>query len=288
MPAALKRKSDDEIRIALDAVRANCDLDTRRENDPVGIVHRYAAREDQELVGLVAALIAFGNVKTIRGKLQDLLDRVGPFPARAADNEKKLFSDLRGWKHRLFLGEDLARLMIGARKIQKESGSLGDRFAEDLAREGDMQNALAAFCDAIRERGHLKDGAKTGRRGPAHLLPNPRAGSGSKRLLLYMRWMVRPRDGIDFGIWNVDPARLYCPVDVHIHKLSRNLGFTRQTTMSWKTTREITAALARLDPKDPIKYDFSLCHLGMLQRCPSRRDPKKCEGCGVKPICRHW
>jgi uncharacterized protein (TIGR02757 family) len=288
MPAALKRKTDDEIRVALDAVRANCDLDLRRENDPVGIVHAYEKKEDRELVGLVAALIAFGNVKTIRGKLQDLLDRIGENPARAADDEKKIFSDLRGWKHRVFLGEDLARLMIGARKIQKESGSLGDRFAEDLAREGDMQNALAAFCDAIRERGRLKDGAKTGRRGPAHLLPNPRAGSGSKRLLLYMRWMVRPRDGIDFGIWNVDPARLLCPVDVHIHKLSRNLGFTRQKTISWKTTREVTAALARLDPKDPIKYDFSLCHLGMLQRCPSRRDPKKCEGCGVKPICRHW
>jgi uncharacterized protein (TIGR02757 family) len=282
------KKSDDEIRVALDAVRANCDLEARRENDPVGIVHRYSKLEDQEMVGLVAALIAFGNVKTIRAKLQELLDRVGDHPARAADDEKKLFSNLRGWKHRVFLGEDLARLMIGARKIQKESGSLGDRFAEDLARTNDMQNALAAFCDAIRDRGRLNDGAKTGRRGPAHLLPNPRAGSGSKRLLLYMRWMVRPRDGIDFGIWNVDPAVLLMPVDVHIHKLSRNLGFTRQTSMSWKTTREITSALARLDPKDPVKYDFSLCHLGMLQRCPSRRDPKKCEGCGVKPICRHW
>jgi uncharacterized protein (TIGR02757 family) len=282
------KKSDDEIRAALDAVRANCDMGARRENDPVGIVHRYSSNEDREMVGLVAALIAFGNVKTIRGKLQDLLDRVGKHPARAADDPKKIFSDLQGWKHRVFLGEDLARLMIGARIVQKESGSLGERFASDLAREKDFQAALASFCDAIRDRGRLDDGKKNGRRGPAHLLPNPRAGSGSKRLLLYLRWMVRPSDGIDFGIWKVDPAVLWCPVDTHIHKLSRNLGFTRQKSMSWKTTREITSALARLDPNDPVKYDFSLCHLGMLQRCPSRRDPKKCDGCGVKPICRHW
>ncbi|MEO8877636.1 MAG: DUF2400 family protein, partial [Polyangiaceae bacterium] len=117
-------KSDDEIRVVLDDVRARCDLRARRESDPVGIVHGFSDPEDQELVGLVAALIAFGNVKTIRGKLRDLLDRVGPHPARAADDEKKLFSDLRGWKHRVFLGEDLARLMIGARKIQNENGSL--------------------------------------------------------------------------------------------------------------------------------------------------------------------
>ncbi|MGH7280490.1 MAG: DUF2400 family protein, partial [Polyangiaceae bacterium] len=95
-------------------------------------------------------------------------------------------------------------------------------------------------------------------------------------------------DGIDLGMWNVDPAILLCPVDTHIHKLARNIGFTRAKTLSWKTTEEITKGLARLDAKDPVKYDFSLCHLGMLQRCPSRRDTKKCDGCGVKPICRHW
>jgi len=286
--AGARKRPDDEIRRVLDDVRARCDSGARRGADPVGIVHGFAAVEDRELVGLVAALIAFGNVKTIRSKLQDLLDRVGERPARAADNPEKIFSALKGWKHRVFLGEDLARLMIGARTVQNESGSLGARFASDLAQEKNVQGALASFCDAIRDRGRLDDGKKNGRRGPAHLLPNPRAGSGSKRLLLYLRWMVRPDDGVDFGLWNVDPAVLLCPVDTHIHKLSRNLGFTREKTMSWKTTREITGALARLDPKDPVKYDFSLCHLGMLQRCPSRRDPQKCEGCGVQPICRHW
>jgi hypothetical protein len=100
--------------------------------------------------------------------------------------------------------------------------------------------------------------------------------------------MVRPADGVDLGLWDVDPASLLVPVDVHIHKLSRNLGFTRRHHLSFRTTMDITEALARLDPLDPAGYDFSLCHMGMLQHCPSRRDARRCEGCGVKPVCLHW
>ena len=78
------------------------------------------------------------------------------------------------------------------------------------------------------------------------------------------------------------------PVDTHIHKLGRNLGFTRRKGATWKAAEDITAALRRFDPEDPVKYDFALCHLGMLQRCPSRRDPVRCEGCGIIEVCRHW
>ncbi len=92
------------------------------------------------------------------------------------------------------------------------------------------------------------------------------------------------------GLWSshVDTRILLCPVDTHIHKLSRNLGFTARRDLSWKTTVEITRALSNFDAKDPVKYDFALCHMGMLQRCPSRRDERRCEGCGVRAVCRHW
>jgi hypothetical protein len=103
--------------------------------------------------------------------------------------------------------------------------------------------------------------------------------------------MIRPADGVDLGLWarhGLTPAVLLVPVDTHIHKLAQNLGFTRRADLSWRTTAEITTALARFDADDPVKYDFALCHMGMLQRCPSRKDPVKCEGCGVMPVCRHW
>jgi uncharacterized protein (TIGR02757 family) len=274
------------LRAALDAVRARCDVAARREADPVGFAHGYPDPRDRELVALVAACTAFGNVKAIRAKLGDLLARLGSHPALAADDPRALRLRLRGWKHRVFRGEDIAKLLAGARAVQRAHGSLGARFEAELRAHETLREALAAWCDAIRAAGGLRAGGA--RRGPAHLLPDPRGPSGSKRLLLYLRWMIRPADGVDLGLWDVDPACLLVPVDVHIHRLARNLGFTRRAGLSWRTTEEITAALARFDPEDPVGYDFSLCHMGMLQRCPSRRDARRCEGCGVQPVCRHW
>jgi uncharacterized protein (TIGR02757 family) len=287
------------VKSTLDAVRARCDVAARRDADPVGIVHRYADPADRELVALVASCIAFGNAKVIRAKLEDLLERVGPRPARAADDPKALRARVHGWRARVFVGDDVAKLLAGARAVQREHGSLGALFEAELARatpvasfaasdadSGPMRAALAAWCDAIRAGGGLRRDGR--RRGPTHILPDPRGPSGCKRLLLLLRWMVRPADGIDLGMWNVSPGRLLVPVDVHIHRLARNLGFTRRTSPSWKTTEEITRALVRFDPADPVSYDFALCHMGMLQRCPSRRDAALCEGCGVKPVCIHW
>lgn len=286
-----RRRSDTELRGALERVRDDTDRAARREADPVGFVHAFEGEPlDQELVGLVAAGLAFGNVKTIRAKVRELLERIGGPPHRAAEDPAALGRRLAGFRHRVFVGDDLARLLVGARVVQRAHGTLGARFASDLAATGgDVREALARFCDAIRAApGGLASSRAGGRRGPKHLLPDPRGPSGNKRLLLYLRWMIRPRDGIDLGLWPVDPAVLLVPVDTHIHKLARNLGLTSRAQPGWRTTVEITRALARLDARDPVKYDFSLCHLGMLQRCPSRRDPARCEGCGVKPVCRHW
>ncbi|MDF2695955.1 MAG: hypothetical protein K0S65_4338 [Labilithrix sp.] len=287
------------IHATLDAVRAREDLRARRKNDPVDFVHAYEGAADRELVALVAANLAFGNVKAIRMKVADLLARIGPSPSRAADDPAKLRRVLDGWKHRVFQGEDVAKLLVGARRVQREEGSLGAAFVLAL-READrtaptehegLREALASFCDRIRVAGGLPlpgESGKNDRRGPVNLLSNARAGGGAKRLLLFLRWMVRRADGIDLGLWPIAARRLLMPVDVHIHKLSQNLGFTRRTDVSWKTAVEITEALARYDGADPTRYDFSLCHMGMVQRCPSRKDPVRCEGCGVKPVCIRW
>ena len=232
--------------------------------------------------------VAFGNVKALRAKLEDALLRLGPDVARTADDPTDVLARLSGWKHRVYRGEDLAGLLLGARIVQRQSGSLGRRFAEDMrAAGGDLRAALIAFTAAIRGAGGLARRRSTGT-GSRHILADPTGASACKRLLLYLRWMIRPADGIDLGLWDVPTSALLVPVDTHIHKLSRNLGFTRRKDLSWKTAEEVTEALRRFDPDDPTKYDFALCHLGMLQRCPSRRDVKRCQGCCVLPICRHW
>lgn len=287
-PRAAKTRNLRAIGAALDRVMATCDVPARLEIDPVSIVHRYPLSSDQELVGLLASAVAFGNAKAFRAKLEQALARLGPDVTAIADDEDEVLARLKGWKHRVYRGEDLARLLVGGRKVQRTSGSLGRKFAEDLARERDLRGALTSFVAAIREAGGLDRRRGGKRRGAAHILADPGGASGCKRLLLYLRWMVRPADGIDLGLWDVPTSALLVPVDTHIHKLGRNLGFTRRKVLSWTTTEEITGVLRQLDPNDPAKYDFALCHLGMLQRCPSRRDPVRCEGCGVKPVCRHW
>ncbi len=271
---------------ALDAVRARCDREARKRSDPIEYVHLCERPEDRELVALVASSLAFGNVKALRAKIEDALERIGPDVAAAADDPRRLHAALRGWKHRLFLGEDLARLLAGARAVQKRHGSLGEALREALLEAGDLRGALVAWTGWIRSAGGLDQ--PSARRGPAHILADPSKGSAVKRLLLLLRWMVRPADGVDLGLWPIPPSVLLIPVDTHIHKLGRNLGLTNRRDVSWRTAAEITEGLRRFDPEDPVKYDFSLCHMGMLQRCPSRRDPARCEGCGVIDVCRHW
>ncbi len=271
---------------AIESVLEGCDIETEFLRDPVSVVHRYDDPADAELVGLMASSVAFGNVKAFLAKLDDALERMGPSPARAADDPIALRRALRGWKHRVYVASDLVELAVGARRVQKAHGSIGACFAASFARDRDVRSALADLVDAIRSGGL----ATSKRRGARHILPDPRGGSGCKRLLLFLRWMVRGPDGCDLGLWRslVPPSALLVPVDVHIHKLARNLGLTDRSTPSLVTTAEITAALREFDPEDPVRFDFALCHMGMLQRCPSRRDAKLCEGCPVRRVCRHW
>src|SRR5262249_52048071 len=160
---AAKRAPDEALKRALDEVRARCDATARRAVDPVGFVHAYDEPLDQEIVALVAASIAFGNVKAIRAKLGDALERLGPSPARAGDDPEGAKRRMRGWVHRVFRGDDIARLVAGARAVQRESGSLGHRFERELAALP-LREALAAWCDAIRDAGALH--ASKTRRGP--------------------------------------------------------------------------------------------------------------------------
>lgn len=275
------------IHLALEAVRTRCDVEQRRASDPVEFVHAYSDPADRELVALIASSLAFGNVKALRAKIKDALDRLGPDIARTADDPELVASRLRGWKHRVYRDADLAGLLIGARRVQRASGSLGQALASEIQRTGDLRAALSAWVFAIRKEGGL-DGGGSDKRGSAHILADPSKGSAVKRLMLLLRWMSRPADGVDLGLWPVSPSALLMPVDTHIHKLSRNLGFTNRRDVSWRTAEEITTAMRRFDPNDPVKYDFALCHMGMLQGCPSRRDPKRCEGCGIITVCRYW
>ena len=126
-------------------------------------------------------------------------------------------------------------------------------------------------------------------RGLEHLLPDPRRRSACKRLLLFLRWMVRPDDGVDLGLWSQIPTRaLLIPLDVHLFRIARNLGLSARRSAGWAMAEEVTARLREVDADDPVKLDFALCHLGISRACPSRRDPVKCASCQIRHACIRW
>lgn len=280
---------DAAIARALEGVRQDVDVVARLAADPIVVVHEQSAAPDRELAGLVASSLAFGGAATIRDKAREVMARLGGRPSVAADDTRALGRALEGFRHRVFVGDDVARLLAGGRKVQREEGSLGAAFAGALARERALRPALAAFVARIRRAGRFPARGSTERRGPAHILPDPMGGGACKRLLLYLRWMVRPSDGVDLGLWPVSPSVLLCPVDTHIGKIGRNLGFTREKTATWRAAEEITAHLALYCPDDPVRYDFALCHLGMVQRCREKSVDAICGTCPLEgaALCRH-
>jgi uncharacterized protein (TIGR02757 family) len=119
------------------------------------------------------------------------------------------------------------------------------------------------------------------------LFPSPERGGACKRLNLFLRWVARPADGIDLGLWSsVSPARLLVPLDVHVAFHARVLGLSRRRQADWRMVEEVTAALRAIDPADPVRYDFSLCHLGIHGDCRKARDPMICPRCPIDSLCR--
>jgi uncharacterized protein (TIGR02757 family) len=270
------------VRDRLDALLGARDPAPDRAADPVSFVHA-ADPEDRELVGLVAAFLAFGQVTAVRGSIARVLDDLGPSPSAVVDDDDDLDGRLGAFVHRVYRGPHLAGLLRRAGRLRREEGSLGRALAGRITAAGDFREGLARWSDALR--------GEDAPRGLKHLVPDPRAGSACKRTLLYLRWMVRPADGVDLGLWEglgIAPSALRLPLDTHVHRISRNLGLTERKVASWAASEEITATLRRFDPADPVKYDFAICHLGVSRDCPSRRDEAKCSVCVLKPACRHW
>lgn len=267
---------------------ATQDRAARVASDPVSFVRRFTDPRDQEIVGLVAALLAFGNVKAVLRSVERVMAVLGPDPKRAV--QTRTLAEWRrlldGFVHRVYRGDDVAVVLANAGRLQRRHGSLGAYFAERLVvHDNALAPALGDFAGALRA---VRGAGVEPSRGLRHLVPDPNSGSACKRLLLYLRWMVRSEDGVDVGAWPVAPSVLVIPVDTHIHRIARNLGLTRSKTASWKTAEEITARLRVFNGADPVRFDFALCHHGISGDCPSRRDPSRCEPCVLRPVCRHW
>ena len=260
-------------------------------NDPLSFCHRYQSREDQEIVGLISASFAYGNVKIIRRNLEGIFGAMGDSPRLFVERftptrGARLFA---GFKHRFNDGRDLCALLLACQIMVSEAGSIEGwmlRF-HDESRE-DVTQTLVGFTEAIKSLDLSPVFGSASWPKDSYfpfLFPSPASGSACKRLCMYLRWMVRPQDGIDLGLWQgISPGKLVIPVDAHIQRIAGFLGFTSRKQADWRMAREITARLRELDPADPVKYDFSLCHLGISEGC-NGKDLLNCVNCPIVGIC---
>lgn len=280
------------LREPLERLYREFDYGARVGRDALQFPLRYTDPRDREIVALLTACLAYGRVDLFGRELEKALRAMGPSPFRFVSDfeparDARAFDDFR---YRFNRPRDLVAFCLAAREVLARYGTLEKCFAAgDPDGRGPIGPALERFARAFLDADLSKVFPRGRRsRGYRHLFPLPSVGGPCKRLHLFLRWMVR-REPPDFGLWTgVSPARLLIPVDTHVENIARAIGLTRRRSRNWRMAEEITGRLAAVDPADPVKYDFALCHKRMSGDCLDRRDAKVCAPCGFRSVCRHW
>jgi uncharacterized protein (TIGR02757 family) len=276
------------LKPALDRLYREC-AGAAAPEDPIDCVRGYPAAADREIAGFIAAGLAFGRVAGINASVRAVLAPMGASPAgfvRAFDSRRDAAPFLP-FVHRWVRGRDVIALLVILRHMLDTAGSLEQFFADgDDPASPDIGPGLESFGARAR-RVDLRPvyGLVDARPGVHAFFPLPSGTSACKRLNLFLRWMVRG-DAIDLGAWSrVSPARLIVPLDVHVIRVGRCLGLTPYASPGWRMAASITASLREIDPADPVKYDFALCHLGMAGLC-GFRTPAGDSRCPLRGVCR--
>ena len=230
------------------------------ESDPIQIPHSFSKKEDLEIAAFLTATIAWGNRKSIitnATKLMTLLDE-SPYDCimNLEEVDTKRFSS---FVHRTFNATDLEYFLKAIQNIYKNHGGLEAIFTNN-AQPDTLQPAIHKFRKIFFELDHL---ARTEKH-----ISDPMKNSAAKRINMFLRWMVRPGDtGVDFGLWKtLKPSQLSCPLDVHSGNVARKLKLLQRKQNDAKALNELDVAIRRLDPQDPVKYDFALFGLGVFEK----------------------
>jgi len=267
----------------LDELVATFDVSTI-EPDPLQLVLRYDDPLDQETAGLIAAAFAYGRADIIVANIGTVLARMKPSPYRYLQSfdAREAHRRFAGFSHRFHKTPDLVAFLQCLATVIAEHGSLGALFEQGYdATDADIGPSLSRFVAAVLRT--------TGKPQPAtvrYLLTSPEDGSACKRMNLYLRWMVRTT-APDLGLWPfVHPAKLLMPLDTHVHRIATFLGLSERKSGDWKTARALTDRLALFDPTDPVRYDFALCRLGILDLCSRKQRKENCDVCLLRDVCR--
>lgn len=231
-------------------------------SDPVSIPHRFTKKQDIEISGLFSAVLAWGQRKTIINKCSELIAMMDNAPHDFILNhtgpDLKVFET---FKHRTFNATDTLYFLAFLKDHYQKNDSLEAAFNPGLQKGWKAEVGLTGFHHRFfnlnfaphRTRKHIA---------------TPERKAACKRLNMYLRWMVRKDDrGVDFGLWrSIDPAELICPCDLHVDRVARKMGLIQRKQTDWLTAVQLTDHLKVLDPVDPVKYDFALFGLGVMEK----------------------
>jgi len=232
------------------------------ELDPVCIPHAFIKKQDIEIAGLFAAVLAWGNRTTIINNCRKLMGWMDNAPHDFILNHKD--TDLKGFvhfAHRTFNATDLLYFIELLQYHYQKHDSLEDAFVPGKQyKEDTVEQALIHFHDYFFSIEHPERTKKH--------IATPQRNSACKRLNMYLRWMVRKDNaGVDFGIWKkIKPHQLICPLDVHVARVAERLGLLDNIKSNWNNAMQLTEHLRVLNPKDPAIYDYALFGLGMGER----------------------
>jgi len=229
------------------------------KNDPISIPHQFSKKQDIEIAGFFAAVFSWGNRTTIINKSSELLQRMDKTPYQFILHYTNAdLKRLRSFKHRTFNDDDLFYFIDFFQRHYKKYDSFENAFFPAIGMN--VESGLNHFKKYFFKADHLKRTEKH--------VSSPLQKSTCKRLVMFLRWMVRTdKKGVDFGIWkNIKPSQLISPLDVHVARVARKIGLLNRKQNDWQAAVELTEALCKLDKYDPVKYDFALFNLGIIEK----------------------
>lgn len=270
MPPSVKPRSNrlSDLRAFLDKKVAEYNRPSFIAGDPISVPHRFQQRQDIEIAGFFAAIFSWGNRATIIRKSEELMRLMDGAPyqfvLQHTDSDLKR---LLGFRHRTFNATDLLYFIEFFRHHYSRYASLEDAFLRPWEQQGpaadgwEAGRALSAFYHYFFSLDEMP--ARTRKH-----IATPERNSSCKRINMFLRWMVRKDDqGVDFGLWRrIPPSRLVCPLDLHVARVAKRFQLLTRKPTDWPAALELTGRLLLLDPEDPVKYDFALFGLGIMEK----------------------
>jgi uncharacterized protein (TIGR02757 family) len=253
--------TEGELRDFLEAKYESFNVSAFIDDDPVSIPHRYKLNQDIEVAAFLTATISWGNRKSIIKSACRMMELMSDAPYDFVMNHSSRdLKSLKGFVHRTFNADDLSDFILALKSLYSERESMEGFFMDSIAQHGKTTHAISEFKQRFFSIPHA---ARTEKH-----VSDPLAGSSAKRINMFLRWMVRKdKNAVDLGIWkNIAPAHLSIPLDVHSGNVARQLGMLTRKQNDARAVEELDTVLRKLDPTDPVKYDYALFGLGAIEK----------------------